>query len=891
LDCIIFLDEKRFLLMQERIIFLVLVCAVFLLSAGNSLVEGGRNITFSLLNGESFQKKCCETYYPTQTVFYCNMGGTDYSNSFLYYEADGEIGIFTPEPTGQVFGGEPRVASVQPELGGTVPIGGWELGDIFYVNGNEYVARMINLTTINSTWVVIPGENGGKECVFDRTGTVFNGDLICTFQNSVYRISSDASYSLIATDLNLYEGIDVVPRNESRYGVLSATVLLPCNSPPPSSTGSGSGAGPAPGSNGGPPQTLVASVTTDGNVTYYDPYCLEGTHADQVWISHPEDNFYGLNFGNGFVYVANYSVLEKNNLVGEIVIQCEGPIQSKDWSGLMRMYWNGTGVATEPIYLSPGSALLDGGPWEHGCFTRGGSGNALPGGFSFCFYVNNATQRLGAFQLTTTTIIENYPYSGNASFSYRGVPAAAKGTVNIAIIQDSTNRFYLQIVNGEPATSSSSGSSLSLQLKYNGPSDPDMTLLVQNDPSSSNPNCSYFWYEGQGSFSWSWSSGTTGLVIGPIAAIPLMDMFSFEVTVSDYSGLSGIAMISESSVINMPISKGQSFAISRVSCSCGDGVITDPTLEVCDPGQADSTCCNDACQFKPNSFICATSNVSCTLPSYCPGNGASCPAMKNASNCTTMVDCTSFTNCSSCNAISNNKQCGWCCSASGSFCTYRGSSTCIASSCSEVECVGGCGTGHCKCGSCSCLPGTGGSSCNESVNCNGTLVPANQLQKVDVCGVCGGNGQECLGCNGLPYGPKYDVCGVCGGNGSSCYNPCPTQTDCFDCADLSQCVWCATSSICYDKSTVQTCPNEITSSSQCGSGTSGISPVVLGSSIGAGVIAGIAIGAAVFVGIAGYGSKKGYDHWKQKSASSALVSDNPLYEEAGTSHENALYTE
>jgi len=70
--------------MQERIIFLVLVCAVFLLSAGNSLVEGGRNITFSLLNGESFQKKCCETYYPTQTVFYCNMGGTHYSNSFLY---------------------------------------------------------------------------------------------------------------------------------------------------------------------------------------------------------------------------------------------------------------------------------------------------------------------------------------------------------------------------------------------------------------------------------------------------------------------------------------------------------------------------------------------------------------------------------------------------------------------------------------------------------------------------------------------------------------------------------------------------------------------------------------------------------------------------------------
>jgi hypothetical protein len=39
---------------------------------------------------------------------------------------------------------------------------------------------------------------------------------------------------------------------------------------------------------------------------------------------------------------------------------------------------------------------------------------------------------------------------------------------------------------------------------------------------------------------------------------------------------------------------------------------------------------------------------------------------------------------------------------------------------------------------------------------------------VDVCGVCGGNGKSCLGCDGKPNGAKKDKCGVCGGDGSTC---------------------------------------------------------------------------------------------------------------------------
>ncbi|EGG24198.1 hypothetical protein DFA_06345 [Cavenderia fasciculata] len=39
--------------------------------------------------------------------------------------------------------------------------------------------------------------------------------------------------------------------------------------------------------------------------------------------------------------------------------------------------------------------------------------------------------------------------------------------------------------------------------------------------------------------------------------------------------------------------------------------------------------------------------------------------------------------------------------------------------------------------------------------------------KVDVCGVCGGAGKSCVGCDGVPFSGKVvDVCGTCGGNGA-----------------------------------------------------------------------------------------------------------------------------
>jgi hypothetical protein len=56
--------------------------------------------------------------------------------------------------------------------------------------------------------------------------------------------------------------------------------------------------------------------------------------------------------------------------------------------------------------------------------------------------------------------------------------------------------------------------------------------------------------------------------------------------------------------------------------------------------------------------------------------------------------------------------------------------------------------------------------CSGTPGCDGVLESG---LTVDVCGVCGGDGQSCLGCDGVPNSGKIvDDCGVCGGLSESC---------------------------------------------------------------------------------------------------------------------------
>jgi len=57
--------------------------------------------------------------------------------------------------------------------------------------------------------------------------------------------------------------------------------------------------------------------------------------------------------------------------------------------------------------------------------------------------------------------------------------------------------------------------------------------------------------------------------------------------------------------------------------------------------------------------------------------------------------------------------------------------------------------------------------CYDAVDCSGRLKREGGKLEYDLCGVCGGN-NECVGCDGRPFGKKYDACGKCGGNNSTC---------------------------------------------------------------------------------------------------------------------------
>jgi len=62
----------------------------------------------------------------------------------------------------------------------------------------------------------------------------------------------------------------------------------------------------------------------------------------------------------------------------------------------------------------------------------------------------------------------------------------------------------------------------------------------------------------------------------------------------------------------------------------------------------------------------------------------------------------------------------------------------------------------------------------ESLSIKIDLLKTTLGLKLDVCGVCGGDGTSCLsGCDNRPFSnATVDLCGVCGGDGQSCLSGC-----------------------------------------------------------------------------------------------------------------------
>lgn len=72
---------------------------------------------------------------------------------------------------------------------------------------------------------------------------------------------------------------------------------------------------------------------------------------------------------------------------------------------------------------------------------------------------------------------------------------------------------------------------------------------------------------------------------------------------------------------------------------------------------------------------------------------------------------------------------------------------------------------------------TPNTSVKDAVDCAGRLKREGGSAVYDLCGVCGGD-NECVGCDGRPFGGKYDACGVCNGDNSTCcVNYCDVPND------------------------------------------------------------------------------------------------------------------
>nr|BAJ99779.1 predicted protein [Hordeum vulgare subsp. vulgare] len=566
-------------------------------------------------------------------------------------------------------------------------------------------------------------------------------------------------------------------------------------------------------------------------------------------------------------------------------------------SGLRRLYWDSASqtVKNEPIYTDTAGAITNVGIWEHGCFSRGGSANVLPGGFSFCFYVDKDSSygKLSAVQLTKT-ITDNWGISGvpsSITFPATGLPTANDGAMTIAFVQDSGNSFYLQIVN-----SAASGGSVDLSLAYNGPVDSNMLVRIQNNPSDS-----YLWDGKTGRFQWTWTSGTTGVVIGPINAIIALTQFSFTFTINSATGVSTANIVGNNNVVkSYTISSAPTFTLSRISCQCGSGVDgDDPILKECEYSGSSTPCCTPDCHYKLNNNLCQLPTDNCTGPSYCTGKSATCPPLQivSACNCTfpyygygcTQVRCDKLTDCGSCNTYS---QCSYCCSGTSSYCTA--SSSCSTKYPSNCPVCPACANGTCQCGSCVCDPGYGGTNCDLIVDCTGNPVPQGDTpKKIDICGVCGGNGTSCIGCDGIPFGLKYDNCGICGGDGSSCYNPCPGST-CQECTASDICGWCPTDSKCYPKTNNGACGDKLLTADQ---GKLGISicdaqistAAIVGAALGTAAIVGIAVGGAALAVIGVVGGKKGYDAYMKHKTNMSGAQSNPMYNDTGRTGNNPFY--
>jgi hypothetical protein len=223
-------------------------------------------------------------------------------------------------------------------------IGGFTPGDLFVGNGVDgEIARVsADGATVTNPWVSLPGNGNGLMrggMYVDRTG-VLGGDLIVvTDAGQLWRVTSGAAPTQLATTGVHLEGMIVVPPYPARFGPLAGKIIA-----------------------GAEQQGLMYVFSPDGTFTTINL----GVAIEDIDLVTPEENFFGVNFGTSRLLGVPRETWRP--ITCDIVLTTE--TVAGGTTGLFRVYWNGTTLTAQPLPLGAGSATV--GQWEHVTFAAAG---------------------------------------------------------------------------------------------------------------------------------------------------------------------------------------------------------------------------------------------------------------------------------------------------------------------------------------------------------------------------------------------------------------------------------------------------------------------------------------------------------------------------------------
>ena len=249
-----------------------------------------------------------EYHPPTNKMMVSVYWGNGQPHNFELIAADGTHEQFSNVSglTDEVYFAIPR------DEGGGRSIGGFIPGELYTGTGAQGVIARISPdgSTIDNPWVTLPGETGlmRGQLQFDRTG-LYGGDLIVTTTaGHLWRVTAAGEPTMLASlGCPDCEGLTVAPNDPDRYGPWAGRILI-----------------------GDEATDAVWAVDATGDVQVVHI----GLFPENINIVPANENFFGVDFGSGFVMGASAS--QFRGMVGDVLISEEfgGRVWDVQWDGI-----------------------------------------------------------------------------------------------------------------------------------------------------------------------------------------------------------------------------------------------------------------------------------------------------------------------------------------------------------------------------------------------------------------------------------------------------------------------------------------------------------------------------------------------------------------------------